>query len=330
MSERERGLFAGRGIHLPSWKAIIVTVAITFVAGLAVGWGTSLVGGNLATVEPSLSPSATPEPSPTVDVSLPPLEPIDRELDEDDINAGLTSLAIPERLDGMYTTVTADAEPTGDAQAIRYVRVDYETGLGINDLALASYVLDVLNDPRGWGANGRYEYVPTAGVADIRVALASPYTATLTCPNPHAPASLGVQADPTATPSASAEASADASPESSPSPSSSASASPSVSAEQEGTCADRGLIMISAYDWAAGLDSYGDERNESREYSVSHGVGHVLGEEDGICASGRALLMTNQEELPDECTPNPWPYPDEPVPEPSPTPEPSVSPSADE
>ncbi|WP_062076804.1 DUF3152 domain-containing protein [Demequina globuliformis] len=329
MNQREKGLFAGRGIHLPSLKAIALTVGCAFVAGIAVGWGTGLVGGNLAAPEPSVTPTPTAEPTSTVDVSLPPLEPLDRELDDADRDAGITSLVVPEAGDGVYTTVTADAEATGSAQAVRYVRVDVENGLALQGDAVAAFVLDSLNDPRGWGASGRYEYVPTTGAADIRVALATPYTAAATCPTPHAPASVGAQ--PTATAQDSAEPSEDGSAEPSAEPSGAPSSSATAASPvEDGTCADRGLIMISAYDWAAGLDAYGDDRQGARDYFLNHGVGHVLGEEDGICASGRALVMTDQRELSDDCEPNPWPFPDQPLPDPSASPSPTATRSDDE
>ncbi|WP_062069735.1 DUF3152 domain-containing protein [Demequina sediminicola] len=312
MKARSKGLFAARGIHFPPAKAIAVTVIAAFIAGIAVGWMTGLVGSNLAQPEATPSTSPTPDVAPTVEVSLPPMEPITRELDDGDRLAGITTFTVSSASNGVYVTATQDGEPTGDAQGVRYVRVDYEEGLAMNGDALADYVLSILNDPRGWGARGRYEYVPTSGAADIRVAIASPYTAAATCPNPHAASSLGITDD---APEEGAVGDASATPE--------PSVEPSPTAEDDNkSCADAGLVMISAYDWSAGIPTYGDDRAGSRAYLVSHGLGHVMGEEDGTCASGVAFIMTDQAQLPDNCTANPWPYPDEPVPAPSPTPEP--------
>ncbi|GIG55350.1 hypothetical protein Dac01nite_21020 [Demequina activiva] len=301
-------MFARRGTGGPGLRAVVLVILVAFVAGIAMGWGTGLIGEQLAAPAPSPSPSSTPTPSPTPDVSVPPVEPIDRQLDEADRLAGLTSLAVPEEGEGTFTVGSTDGEPSGDAASVKWVRVEYEDGLEMNGRALSQFVLAVLNDHRGWGARGRYEFVPTSGAPDMRIVVASPTTTAATCLNPHAPASIGAAVDEETTPTPTPE----------PSPS------------EAITCADRGLIMISHYDWAAGLDAYGEDRTGSRAFQVNHGVGHLLGDEDGVCASGRALIMTDQRDLAEECEPNPWPWPDEPAPEPSETPQPTASPAARE
>lgn len=310
-------MFAGRRISLPSIRAIAIVVVIGFAAGLGVGWGSSLVAERLTAPDPV--PSLTPSPTPTIeeDVVLAPMEPITRERDAGDALAGITSLSIMETGDQSYTVVSRDAEPTGEAASVRWVRVEYEDGLRMDGEALSAFVLETLNDPRGWGARGRYEFVPTEGAPDLRIVIASPYTAALRCPEPHTAARTGAitddntdsTADAQATPTPEAPTSAVATPEPTTSP-------------QEESCAQRGLVMLSQYDWIAGLASYGDDRTAARQYLLNHFVGHALGEEDGICASGVAQIMTDQSQLPDECEPNAWPWPDEPLeqPETSPTP----------
>ncbi|WP_284328578.1 DUF3152 domain-containing protein [Demequina litorisediminis] len=144
--------------------------------------------------------------------------------------------------------------------------------------------------------------MPTTGAPDLRIVIASPYTAALRCPTPHAAARIGAATEATTSPS--------------PTP------SPEVSAAS--TCADEGLVIVSQYDWAAGLAAFSEDRTAAREYLVNHGVGHVLGEEDAVCSSGRAAVMVDQTDLSDECDANPWPWPDEPVA----SDEPSVAPSA--
>ncbi len=286
-------MFASRRTGGPSVLAIVLVILAAFAVGIGVGWGTGELGATLA--EPEPSPSASPSPSTTPEpaVSIEPLDPITRDLDDDDRLAGLTSLDIAEEGDGSFRTVSRDGVPTGDAAAVRWVRVDVEDGLEIDGAALSTFVLAALEDPRGWGARGRYEFVPTAGAADIRVVLASPATTPSVCQEPHAAAATGGQGG------------ADAEPE------------PSASATDELPCAARGIVPISVYDWAAGLDSYGTDTTGARVYLLNHGVGHVLGDEDSVCASGRAIVMADQVDLSDECEPNPWPSPDEPLPDPS-------------
>ena len=293
----------------PGLRAVLIVVLAAFAAGIAVGWGTGLIGEQLAA--PASSPTPTPSPSASSDpeVSVPPLTPIDRELDEADALAGLNTLEVPLEAAGSFIPVSAEGTPSGDAGAIRWVRVEYEDGLDMSGRALSQFVLAALNDPRSWAARGRYEFVPTQGAPDIRIVIASPTTVAAACATPHAAARVGAEDAP-------------ATPEPSPTP------TPAASPQEAQTCADRGLVMISLQDWAAGLPPYGDDRTGSRVYQVNHGVGHVLGDEDGVCASGRALIMTDQRELAEGCEPNPWPWPDEPVPAPSASPTPSREPDA--
>lgn len=329
MTGGDRRVFAGRRISLPSLKAIAIVVVLGFVAGIGVGWGTGLVADRLTAAEPTASP--TPSATPTVerDVTLPPMAPITRELDAGDALAGITSLEIVDKGDEQYTVVSEDAEPTGTAASVRWVRVEYEDGLGIDGAALSAFVLKTLNDPRGWGARGRYEFVPTEGASDLRIVIASPYTAAAVCPEPHTPARTGAivddgtEQDASTTADAGAETASEAPAQAEPTPGPTASAVPEA-------CAQRGIVMLSQYDWVAGLASYGDDRTGSRQYLVNHFVGHALGEEDGVCGSGVAQIMTDQSQLPEECTPNAWPWPDEPVDQPETSPTPSARGDEDE
>ena len=295
-------------------------VLVGFVAGIGVGWGSSQVAERLTAAEPS--PSPTPSPTPTIDqaVTVPPMEPITRERDAGDALAGLLSLEISTESPRSYTVATADAPPTGSAASVRSVRVEYEDGVPMDGEALGSFVLNTLNDPRGWGARGRYEFVPTEGAADLRIAITSPYTAAARCPEPHTPARSGAVSDTedtanTADAGDESQADEDVSAESTPDP---------TTSPQEPPCAERGVVMVSQYDWVMGLASYGDDRTAARQYLINHLVGHILGEPEGVCGSGVAQVMTDQIDLPEECEPNPWPWPDEPVDQP----EPSASPAA--
>ncbi|MFN3865635.1 MAG: DUF3152 domain-containing protein [Demequina sp.] len=310
MSDGDRRVFAGRGISLPSLWSIALVVVIAFGAGIGVGWGTGLVADHLAAPEPTPSPSPTAAVAPTVEVSLPPLAPLDRERDDADDLAGLTSLDVVREGDRSFRTVTASGEPSGGGASVRWVRVEYEDGLRMDGGALAVFVLDTLNDPRGWGARGRFEFVPTGGASDLRIVLASPYTAAVTCPNPHATAPAGALVDPSASPEPAVD--------------------PSTAGEEEASCADQGVVMLNHYDWLTGLEAFGDDRTAARQYLINHFVGHALGDTNTECTSGPAPIMVDQSDLPDGCEPNPWPRPDEPVPTPSPTADAPVATRGDE
>lgn len=295
MIRRPGRVFAGRGITLKGTLITVVVIAVAFALGIGAGWGTGLVADSLAAPEPtpSASPSPTPSPTPTIDVSLPPMEPITRALDADDQAAGLTALTFPERGKGTFRTADAGPLPTTSPGVMRLVKIDAEDGLPVNVEGLASFVIDTLNDPRGWSNGSGVTFVLTDGAPDMRVVLASPYTAAALCPTPHQEAPLTP-----VSPEPSPSASPDASPEASPSP---------VITTQ---CASAGVVVMSIYDWAAGIPTFGEDRPASREWLVNHGVGHVLGKPEETCRRGVANVMADQRELADRCTPNPWPLPD--------------------
>lgn len=288
MTRRVRGLFAGRRFDLPGMRVTLITVGAAFVLGVGAGWLTGFAPDIYAriTASPSPSPSVSASGSATPEVTLGPLAPITRELDEADTAAGLLTLEVPEAGAGTLAAVPGTAVEVEGAGPVRYVRVDVEDGLGVNRVAFTDFVLATLNDYRGWGSQGRQQFVQTDGVADIRVVLAAPATALALC-GTHTDELAGGDAVPTPEPSGSAT----------------------------GGCEEQGIARISLYDWAAGLPVYGDDRTAARQYLLAHGVGHVLGDEVATCTSGVAEVMVEQESMPKDCTVNPWPFPDAPEPE---------------
>ncbi|SEJ19531.1 DUF3152 domain-containing protein [Demequina mangrovi] len=296
MSRRSGGLFAGRGIALPGLRVTLGTIVACFAIGIGAGWVTAQVPDwYRAWSEPeptvSASPSATPEP----DVTLPEMAAITRPLDEDDAAAGIITTVVEERGEGTFSPATgspatsspsASAEASAEAAPTRYVRIDVEDGVAIDDDAFADYVMETLNDPRGWGSAGRLQFVLTDGAADVRVVLASPYTLALQCSDVHTAAETEGAAP-------------------------SASAAPAEDAESsDPACASAGIVPVSTYDWTAGLERYGGKRVAARAYLLNHGVGHVFGSEDAECESGRADVMVDQAAMGKECKVNPWPFPD--------------------
>lgn len=278
-------MFAGRGIALPPWWITLAAVLGAFALGIGAGWATGQVPGwweqrQEASASPSPSASSSATPTPTVSVA--PVEPIDRELDQADRAAGLTTLDLPTAGDGTFTPAPGITVERDGAGPVRYVRIDVEDGVTMDDEALVDFVMDTLNDPRGWGSAGRQQFVLTDGVPDVRVVFASPATVATECPY----STAGVAA-------------VGAAPEQAP---------------EEGTCAGEGIAPVNVHEWAAGLDSFGDDRTGARQFLLQHAVGGALGYEPAVCEAGRASVMSDQRAIPEPCLPNPWPFADAGVP----------------
>ena len=110
---------------------------------------------------PSPSPSPTDSPSPTPPAPSP--TPV--------VTSG----------DGTLTVVPGRGAVSGPGEAAPYV-VEVEGGLGVDPVAFAREVEQVLGDPRSWGAGGRraLQRVDGGDVA-FRVALVSPGTTDRLC-----------------------------------------------------------------------------------------------------------------------------------------------------
>lgn len=306
-------MFAGRGITLPGFLISAAVIVGAFVLGVGAGWFTASLPGIVeADPSPSPSPSASTLLDPSVQPSLPPLTPITRALTQEDRDAGVVTTEVPVKGEGTLSAVPGVGTPEPNAGDVRWVSVAIEDGVRINSQAFRGFVMDTLNDNRAWGSGGVVQYVPTDGVADYRVILASPFTAAALCPDPH----TAVVSGPVVPVS--------------PSPSAQASAAPSIPPAVSGAtapdgaavdlCGEPGVIVVSVYDWTAGMAGYGDDYTGSRQYQLLHRLGHLAGNPDVACAGPRAAAMVNQDdELPEGCAPNPWPFPDAPVDEPEPT-----------
>jgi hypothetical protein len=219
-------------------------------------------------------------------------------MNSDDRDAGLTSLDIPVRGDGNLTVVPGESDPVGTGPT-RWVRIEIEDGVPIDPGIVAPYVMSILGDAQGWTAHGRVSFGRTDGVADIRIVFASPKTAESLCPRPHDPATVDIEPPdvPGVVPL----------PQASPSPS----ASPSASPDEAESCAEQGIVVVSAYQWAAGAKAFGDEAGQWRDYMINHPIGHLLGEPDAPCGGAGQLapVMQNQELDITPCLANGWPFP---------------------
>ncbi|MGK5697793.1 DUF3152 domain-containing protein [Streptomyces sp. URMC 128] len=177
---------------------------------------------------------------------------------------------------GKFDAVPGIAEAPGTGQKFTY-RVDVEQGLGLDAELFAEAVQKTLNDQRSWAHNGARTFERIySGKPDFVITLASPGTTADWC----AKSGLDTTVD-------------------------------NVSCDSAAT--DR--VMINAYRWAQGSETYGDKIHAYRQMLINHEVGHRLGyghvtcDEDG----GLAPVMQQQTKFLDHdgihCRANPWPYP---------------------
>ncbi len=304
-------MFAGRGIALPGFGVTVLVVAGAFGLGVAAGWATGFVPA-LVRAEPSASPSPSPVASisATVNPVLPELPPITRQLTQDDRDAGVTTTDVKTKAAGTISVVPGIGNPATGAGDVRWVSVAVEDGVEADSAVFKRYVITALNANRGWGTGHSVQFVPTDGVADYRIVLASPYTAAILCPDPHLTKPAGSVTSASSTPT----------------PTPTVSPSPDADVETPWSCEQDGVIVISSYDWTAGFLAFGTDYAGSRAYILNHHVGHLLGRDDVECAGGPVDVMVVQEAvLPDGCEANPWPNPGAPAGYVDPSAEPSAS-----
>lgn len=294
-----RSLFAGRVIGELSLKTTAIVVAGSFGLGFFAGYGTALIP---EAIRLGAEPSPSPSPSPTVavadDVTVPSMQPILRDLDDQDALAGVVNLTPTYRGEATFTVVSQQGSPSAGSGLTRWVSISVENGIDVDPEKLREFVMDVLHDNRSWGSDNRIEFVETDGAADYRFVFASPYTAAAHCPAAHVAVQVGPVVEDSAAESATPE----------PVDVPSTQASPAT--PEEHACAQDGLVMVSMYDWTAAFSTFGAERTEARAYIVNHWLGHLFGNEESVCTSGRAGVMDDQRESLEGCTPNAWPYPD--------------------
>lgn len=97
-------------------------------------------------------------------------------------NGGLTSMSQPRRGTGTYRTVAINTQASPNAQRVVRVAFQVEGGLNVDTSTWATYALNILNDPRGWGGrNGSIAFVATTSSPDVYVRLTSPATVDRQC-----------------------------------------------------------------------------------------------------------------------------------------------------
>lgn len=164
----------------------------------------------------------------------------------------------------------------GKGQVVRY-RVDVEKGLGLDGALFADAVQKTLNDDRSWAHGGArsFERV-SSGQADFVITLASPGTTDEWC----AKSGLNTSIDIVSCDSASTE-----------------------------------RVMVNAYRWAQGSETYGDRIHAYRQMLINHEVGHRLGFGHVSCQTDGALapVMQQQTKFLEHdgitCKANPWAFP---------------------
>jgi hypothetical protein len=298
--------------RVPGRIAIVGIIALAFVVGVGAGWGSAVVAELLVRARPTESPSVTPSPSvtglPILDIPVDLYPKLTRFMNSDDRIAGLISLDVPERGDGTFVVVPGSSEPIGTGPT-RWVRIEIESGVPIDPDIVTTYVMSVLNDSQGWTARGKVAFGRTEGVADIRIVFATPKVAEVLCPRAHDPLTVAIA--PPDVPSLPGSLGASPSPTTAaPSPSPTVSTSPSP--VELPSCAEQGIVVVSAYQWASGIEVFGDDANAGHAYMINHPLGHLLGEPDALCGGEGQLasVMVNQELDITPCEPNGWPYPD--------------------
>ncbi|MEV0963474.1 DUF3152 domain-containing protein [Streptomyces sp. NPDC049910] len=178
---------------------------------------------------------------------------------------------------GKFEAVPGLDRAPGKGRKVRY-RVDVEQGLGLDGALFADAVQQTLNDERSWAHGGAmsFERIPS-GEPEFVITLASPGTTAVWC----AKSGLDTTVDNVSCDSASTE-----------------------------------RVMINAYRWARGAETYGAEAMLSyRQMLINHEVGHRLGHGHVNCRTSGALAPVMQQQTKSldidgiTCRPNPWAHP---------------------
>ncbi|MGP4050745.1 DUF3152 domain-containing protein [Streptomyces sp. 2A115] len=177
---------------------------------------------------------------------------------------------------GEFVAVAGFDKAPGTGRKYTY-RVDVEKDLGLDGELFAQAVQKTLNDDRSWAHDGgrTFERV-SSGKPDFVITLASPGTTAFWC----AKSGLDTTED-------------------------------NVSCDSAAT--DR--VMINAYRWAQGAETYGDKMYAYRQMLINHEIGHRIGFNHVTCSTDGALAPVMQQQTKFleydgiRCRANPWPFP---------------------
>ncbi|MEW2633143.1 DUF3152 domain-containing protein [Streptomyces sp. NPDC048389] len=178
---------------------------------------------------------------------------------------------------GDFAAVPGFDQAPGKGRKIRY-RVDVEKGLDMDAGLFARAVQETLNDDRSWAHGGAMTFERiSSGRPEFVITLASPGTTAVWC----AKSGLDTTVDNVSCDSASTE-----------------------------------RIMINAFRWAQGAETYGDDAMLAyRQMLINHEIGHRLGHNHVNCSTPGALAPVMQQQTKTleingvKCRANPWVYP---------------------
>ncbi|MFD6324279.1 DUF3152 domain-containing protein [Streptomyces sp. NPDC058442] len=177
---------------------------------------------------------------------------------------------------GKFDAIPGIDKARGTGQKFTY-RVDVEQGLDLDGELFAEAVRRTLDDNRSWSHNGARAFERIhSGRPDFVITLASPGTTADWC----ARSGLDTTVDNVSCDSAATE-----------------------------------RVMINAFRWAQGAETYGEELLAYRQMLINHEIGHRLGYNHLTCDKDGDLapVMQQQTKFLDHdgisCRPNPWPYP---------------------
>ncbi|MET8897718.1 DUF3152 domain-containing protein [Streptomyces albogriseolus] len=176
---------------------------------------------------------------------------------------------------GKFYAVKGIDKAPGKGRKITY-RVDVERGLDLDGALFAEAVHRTLNDRRSWAHDGLTFERIESGDAEFVITLASPETTADWC----AKSGLDTTEDNVSCDSAATE-----------------------------------RVLINAYRWAQGAETYGDKMFAYRQMLINHEIGHRLGHNHVTCDKDGDLAPVMQQQTKFleydgiSCRPNPWPYP---------------------
>lgn len=77
------------------------------------------------------------------------------------------------------------------------------------------------------------------------------------------------------------------------------------------SCRNGNLVVLNAWRWVNGAETYGKDLRNYRRYLINHEFGHALGNSHQYCAesSAPAPVMLQQTKALQGCSVNPWPTP---------------------
>ncbi|MEU9334224.1 DUF3152 domain-containing protein [Streptomyces sp. NPDC048290] len=258
----------------------IAALAVTTVLAVVVA-GQVRDGGDDSSVQSSSAADQTRDsrdPASRGDGRPTPSEsPRPRPLSYDQKMSKLYPLSASMAGPGTFEAIKGVAKAPGSGEKYTY-RVDVEEGLGLDGALFAEAVQTTLNDERSWAHDGgrTFERIHS-GSPDFVITLASPGTTGEWC----AMSGLDTTIDNVSCDSASTE-----------------------------------RVMINAYRWAQGSETYGDDEIFAyRQMLINHEVGHRLGFTHVTCDKDGDLAPVMQQQTKFlefdgvRCLPNPWPYP---------------------